>query len=156
MLFIDFRIRVNAVWREYLIECIERDYINEKRAAAKELEEKKVDLRASLVSDMEEKKKVIEAERVSMELSGDSTESKPAITRKLRRRPHDPAPLPAKGRGKLASLPSLNYLLEEKDIENDLKTVSRGLKIGPPIRKPTHNGKYSFFYRLLSFIIKCI
>lgn len=134
------RIRVNIVWREYLIECVERDYVNEKRAAAKELEEKKVELRASLVSDMEEKKKVIEAERVSMELSGDSTESKPAMTRKLRRRPHDPAPLPDKRRGKLASLPShLNYLLEEKEIENDLKTISRGLKIGPPVRKPTHN-----------------
>ncbi|RZF40535.1 hypothetical protein LSTR_LSTR000414 [Laodelphax striatellus] len=131
------RLRSNITWREYLVEVVEKEYVYEQKAAAKELEEKKVELRASLMTDMEEKRKVIEAERVSMELSGDNTESKPAITRKLRRRPHDPAPLPDKRRGgKMTSLPShLNYLLDEKDIDHDLKIISR-VKTIAPARKP--------------------
>lgn len=72
-----------------------------------------------------------------MILLGDSTESKPAMTRKLRRRPNDPAPIPEKRRGKLASLPSnINFLLDEKEIEADLKAISRGIKPGSSVRKP--------------------
>lgn len=119
---------------------MEKDYINEKRAAVKELDEKKVELRQSLLSDMEDKRKVIESERLSMELSGDSTETKPAMTRKLRRRPHDPAPLPDKRRGKSAIHSSnINMILDEKDIETDLKAINRP-KLGQLIRKP--NSKY--------------
>lgn len=130
------RLRLNVIWRDYLIECVERDYINEKRAAAKELEEKKVELRQSLIADLEEKRKVIEAERLSMELSGDCAETKPAMTRKLRRRPHETAPLPDKRRGKSATHPSnYNFMLDEKEIENDLKAINR-VKLGPPLRKP--------------------
>lgn len=58
------------------MECVERDYILEKKAAAKEFEEKKIDLREMLISDLEEKRKMVEAERQSMELSGDSMEVK--------------------------------------------------------------------------------
>ncbi|XP_039292173.1 sin3 histone deacetylase corepressor complex component SDS3 isoform X2 [Nilaparvata lugens] len=134
------RLRINTTWREFLVEVVEKEYVYEQKAAAKELEEKKVELRASLVIDMEEKRKTIEMERITMELSGDTTETKPAITRKLRRRPHDPAPtLPDKrrGGGKMASLPAhLNYLLDEKEIELDLKIMSR-VKTIPPNRKPT-------------------
>jgi Sin3 histone deacetylase corepressor complex component SDS3 len=49
---------------------MEKDFIAEKRAAAKELEEKMVELKENLIQDMEEKRKIIESERVSMELSG--------------------------------------------------------------------------------------
>lgn len=56
------------------MDCVERDYILEKKAAAKEFEEKKIDLREMLISDLEEKRKMVEAERQSMELSGDSME----------------------------------------------------------------------------------
>lgn len=36
------RIRLNEIYRDYLKECVERDYILEKKAAQKEYEEKKV------------------------------------------------------------------------------------------------------------------
>lgn len=57
-----------------MIECVERDYVIEKKAAVKEFEEKKIELRETLISDMEEKRKLIEAERHTMELTGDSME----------------------------------------------------------------------------------
>jgi UPI0001A2DB08 related cluster len=37
-----------------------------------------------------------EAERLTLELNSDSIEPKPATTRKLRRRPNDPIPVPEK------------------------------------------------------------
>lgn len=42
--------------------------------AAKEYEEKKIDLRELLLSELEEKRKCVDAERQSMELTGDSME----------------------------------------------------------------------------------
>lgn len=122
-----FRLQLNVVWRDYLVECVERDYVNEKRAANKELEEKKIELRQNLIAEMEEKRKIVENERLTMELSGDCTEAKPAMTRKLRRRPHDPAPLPDKRRGKSALHPAhINYMAEDKEIDADLKAILRG------------------------------
>jgi len=68
------RLRLNTIWRDYEIECVERDYINEKKMAAKDYEEKKIDLRELLLSELEEKRKCVDAERQSMELTGDSME----------------------------------------------------------------------------------
>lgn len=68
------RLRLNIIYKDYLTECVERDYILEKKSAAKEFEEKKADLKENLVLDMEEKRKLIEADRYTMELTGDSTE----------------------------------------------------------------------------------
>lgn len=70
------RLRLNIIYRDYLTECVERDYILDKKAAVKEFEEKKADLKENLVADMEEKRKLIESDRYSMELTGDSTEVK--------------------------------------------------------------------------------
>lgn len=86
------RIRLNEIYRDYLINCVERDYILEKSAAVKEYEEKKADLRENLLTDFEDKRKLIENERNSMELNSDAIDVKPAITRKLRRRPNEPVP----------------------------------------------------------------
>uniref|UniRef100_A0A1B6GLD0 Sin3 histone deacetylase corepressor complex component SDS3 n=2 Tax=Proconiini TaxID=565685 RepID=A0A1B6GLD0_9HEMI len=131
------RLRMNVIWRDYLVDCVERDYINEKRAANKELEEKKIELRQNLISEMEEKRRIVDSERNTMELSGDCAETKPAMTRKLRRRPHDPVPLPDKRRGKSASHPlHLNYLADEKEIDMDLKAILRGPHRGSTSRKP--------------------
>ena len=52
------RKRLNSIYREYMISCVERDYILEKKAAAKEFEEKKIDLKENLLSDFEDKRKV--------------------------------------------------------------------------------------------------
>lgn len=68
------RIHLNLISRDYLMECVERDYVIEKKAAAKEFEEKKIELRETLITDMEEKRKLIESERHTMELTGDSME----------------------------------------------------------------------------------
>lgn len=127
------RLRLNVISRDYWIECIERDYVLEKKAAAKEFEEKKVELRETLISDMIEKRKLIESERHTMELTGDSMEVKPVMTRKLRRRPNDPVPVPEKRRKPPPA--QLNYLLDEKEIEGDLKHIARGKILGPT-RKP--------------------
>lgn len=115
------RLRLNAIYRDYLEECVERDFINDKNAAAKELEEKKIEIRENLLTDLEEKRKVIESERYTMELTGDAMEVKPVMTRKLRRRPNDPIPIPEKRRKPPTA--QLIYLLEEKEIENDLKQM---------------------------------
>lgn len=64
---------------------------------------------------------------------------KPVMTRKLRRRPNDPVPIPEKRRKPPPA--QLNYLLDEKEIEGDLKVISRGKLLGP-VRKPGRVVKY--------------
>lgn len=120
------RLRLNNYYRDYLIECVEKDFILEKNAAVKEYEEKKSDLKENLLADFEDKKKLIESERTSMEII-ESGELRQTITRKLRRRPNDPVPVTEKRR-KPGSGPvsGLVLLLEEKEIEYDLKLISRG------------------------------
>ncbi|XP_031788900.1 sin3 histone deacetylase corepressor complex component SDS3 isoform X2 [Nasonia vitripennis] len=135
------RLRLNIIYRDYLTECVEREYILDKKAAVKEFEEKKSDLKENLVADMEEKRKLIESDRYSMELTGDSTEVKPVMTRKLRRRPNDPVPEKVEKRRKPPPA-QLNYLLDEKEIENDLKAISRG-KVLTTVRKPVVMQQYN-------------
>ncbi|XP_033217188.1 sin3 histone deacetylase corepressor complex component SDS3 [Belonocnema kinseyi] len=129
------RLRLNAIHRDYLTEWVERDYILEKKAAAKEFEEKKIDLKENLITDMEEKRKMIESDRHTMELTGDSMEVKPVMTRKLRRRPNDPVPEKVEKRRKPPPA-QLNYLLDEKEIDSDLKAISRGKVLTTTVRKP--------------------
>lgn len=124
------RMRQNEVYREYTEESIEHDFVLEKRSAAKEFEDKRADLKENLISDLEEKRKNIESERYTMELTGDSTEPKPTITRKLRRRPNDPLPVTAEKRRK-PTVGQLTLLLEDKEIESDLKAISRGKNMTP-------------------------
>ncbi|XP_063973866.1 sin3 histone deacetylase corepressor complex component SDS3 isoform X2 [Diachasmimorpha longicaudata] len=147
------RLRLNEIYRDYLIDWAEKDYKLEQKAAAKEYEEKKVDLKENLLADMEEKRKMIESDRQTMELAGDSTEQykvinksiesnqrwkvdrevKPVMTRKLRRRPNDPVPEKVEKRRKVLQV-QVNYLLDEKEVENDLKAISRG-KVMTAVRK---------------------
>lgn len=123
------RLRLNGYYRDYLIECVEKDYILEKNAAVKEYEEKKADLKENLLADFEDKKKMIESERTSMEII-ESGEMRQTITRKLRRRPNDPVPVTEKRR-KMGNGSSngLVFQLDEKEIEYDLKLISRGKSI---------------------------
>lgn len=57
-----------------MYDVVEREYIAEKKAAAKEFEEKKIEIRENLLNDFEDKRRAIENERNSMELNGDSME----------------------------------------------------------------------------------
>lgn len=68
-------------------------------------------------------------------------EIKPTVTRKLRRRPNEPVPVVEKRR-KPTTGQLLVYLLDEKEIEGDLKLISRGKTMTPtPI---TTNGTSTY------------
>ncbi|NXP05775.1 SDS3 deacetylase, partial [Thinocorus orbignyianus] len=60
--------------------------------------------------------------------SVDSMEVKPIMTRKLRRRPNDPVPIPDKRRKPAPDiLYRLNYLLTDEQIMEDLRTLNKSL-----------------------------
>lgn len=82
---------MNTIIRDLEVEMVEQDFVNEKKMAAQEFEEQKVFLREQLIAELEEKQKMIESERHTMELTGDSMELKPISTRKLRRRANEPS-----------------------------------------------------------------
>lgn len=103
----------------------------EKNSAVKEYEEKKADLKENLLADFEDKKKMIENERTTMEII-ESGEMRTTITRKLRRRPNDPVPVTEMSkRRKPGSGPGSGLVLQldDKEIEYDLKLISRGKSI---------------------------
>eukprot|EP00088_Acartia_fossae_P070435 TRINITY_DN9437_c0_g1_i3.p1 TRINITY_DN9437_c0_g1~~TRINITY_DN9437_c0_g1_i3.p1 ORF type:complete len:325 (+),score=84.12 TRINITY_DN9437_c0_g1_i3:36-1010(+) len=139
------RMRINQVVRELELEMAEQDYVNEKRAAVREFDEKKVYLREQLIAELEEKQKLIEQERSSMELTGDSLELKPINTRKLRRRgnePNDSRSYPGEKRRKQAQA-TLTYLLDDNDISEDLKIINKTLKDTKPPGSPAHSAATS-------------
>lgn len=89
-----------------------------------------------LIAELTEKKKLIENEKSTLELSGGvgpilPLEVKPVVTRKLRRRPNDPPPVTEKKR-KTVSTP-LNMLLSEDQILADMKKINKYYR--PPEEK---------------------
>eukprot|EP00063_Salmo_salar_P051891 XP_014026726.1 PREDICTED: sin3 histone deacetylase corepressor complex component SDS3 isoform X2 [Salmo salar] len=120
------RLRNADLFLQLETEQVERNHIKEKKAAVKEFDDKKVELKENLIADLEEKKKMIENEKLTMELTGDSMEVKPIMTRKLRRRPNDPVPIPDKRRKPAPA--QLNYLLTDDQIMEDLRTLNKQLK----------------------------
>ncbi|XP_062873720.1 sin3 histone deacetylase corepressor complex component SDS3 [Trichomycterus rosablanca] len=117
------RLRNADLFLQLETEQVERNYIKEKKAAVKEFDDKKVELKENLIAELEEKKKMIENEKLTMELTGDSMEVKPIMTRKLRRRPNDPVPIPDKRRKPAPA--QLNYLLSEDQILEDLRSLNK-------------------------------
>lgn len=115
------RLLLNEAFQIYETERVEREYINEKKAALREFEDRKIELRESLVLELEDRRRLIENERQSIELLSDCAETKPVTTRKLRRRPNEPIPVPDKRRR--TSPAQLNHQLEDKDIIEDLKAI---------------------------------
>ncbi|XP_063359980.1 sin3 histone deacetylase corepressor complex component SDS3 [Cydia amplana] len=126
------RLRLNKIYKDHVYDVVEREYIADKKAAAKEFEEKKIELRENLLNDFEDKRKMIENERHSMELNGDSTEVKPVMKRILRRRANEPAPAPEKRRKPATTL---TFQLETRDIDADLRAIARH---SPPPAPPRH------------------
>jgi len=126
------RIVQNTISVESEVKLIEEQYVQEKAAAAKEFEEKKVDMNCTLIQELEIKKQVIESERSVMELTGDTMVVKPVTTRKLRRRPNDPVPVPEK-RGKPSPV-QLTDTLDDDDIAGDLALVQQ--MTGKVVSKP--------------------
>ncbi|EAW50397.1 hCG1746602, isoform CRA_a [Homo sapiens] len=81
------RIRNAELFLQLETEQVGRNYMKEKKAAVKEFEDKKVELKENLIAELAEEKKMIENEMLTMELNGDSMQVRPIMTRKLRRRP---------------------------------------------------------------------
>ena len=115
--------------RRLYIECcfnwqkerIEHDFQAEEQSAIQEFNDRRNELKENLIADLEEKKRMFEAD--SLELSSDTTEPKPATTRKLRRRPNDPIPMP--DRRRRASPAHINYMLDDGEINEDLKLIAK-------------------------------
>jgi len=124
------RLQLNEAWRDYEAECVEMEYRNEKKNAAREFEDKKIELKENLIHELEEKRKAIEHERFSVELASDATEVKTVSTRKLRRRPNEPVPIPEKRRKTPQS--QITFLLDEKEIDNDLHLILQAAVVGVP------------------------
>lgn len=58
----------------------------------------------------------------------DSADQKPAMTRKLRRRPNDPVvPAPQEKRRKPPPVSNIYYLLQEHEVEQDVKAIQECL-----------------------------
>jgi len=135
------RMRINQVVRELELEMTEHDYHSETRAAGREYDEKVVYLREQLIAELEEKQRLIEQERSSMELTGDSLDLKPINTRKLRRRgnePNESRSYPGEKRRKQGQA-TLTYLLDDNDISEDLKIINKTLKDTKPPASPAHS-----------------
>lgn len=116
------RILLNEAFQIYETERVEREYVNEKKAALREFEDRKIELRESLIMELEDRRRMIENERLSMELLSDCADPKPVTTRKLRRRPNEPMPAGPDKRRR-TSPAQLNHQLEDKDIQEDLKAL---------------------------------
>lgn len=121
---------LNEVWKDYELQRVEEEFVLERQAASRELEDKRIELQENLISELEEKKRIVETERITIELTGDSMEIKAPTTRKLRRRPNDPINANSGSgssdkRRKLAPA-QLAYLLEDAEIHDDLKAITRG------------------------------
>lgn len=119
------RMMFNEAFQIYETERVEREYVSEKKAALREFEDRKIELRESLILELEDRRRMIENERSSMELLSDCADPKPVNTRKLRRRPNEPIPAPDKRRR--TSPAQLNHQLDDKDILDDLKTMQKAV-----------------------------
>lgn len=123
------RLFVAETFRNYETQCAKDDFERDKSLAETEFEVKKVELKECLMHDQQDKKKAYENYRHTAELSTggglDSFEPKTMVTRKLRRRHYEPLPIPEKRR-KLAPLSSLVYVLDEHEVDDDLKVIFKG------------------------------
>ena len=119
------RLRFNEIIKDLEVEMVEKEFILEKKSALRELEDQKICLKDQLIAELEEKKKLIEAERHKMELTGDSIEMKPIAIRKLRRHVNEPSGTGSAKRRKPMQLSSLTYLLEDSEVIDDLKIINK-------------------------------
>ncbi|KAF0294548.1 Sin3 histone deacetylase corepressor complex component SDS3 [Amphibalanus amphitrite] len=118
------RIRLTELWFNYERKLFESECERDRRALTRELEERRTELRESLIAELEDKRRLVEMERASMEITGDSMDMKPPPTRKLRRRPNDPVPAQEKRRKPVSN--QLNFQLDEKQMEDDLRLIAKG------------------------------
>lgn len=142
----DNRLFVADVFYQYELAAVEQEFEREKAIAFQHLEAKQQDLRECILQDLQDKRKAYDSYRHGMEVSSmfDSFEPKTMVTRKLRRRPHDPLPAVEKRR-KPTPLSSLVYILDEGEVDDDLKVIFKGKvqtsnKNPPPVPVATSGG----------------
>ncbi|CAH2073168.1 unnamed protein product, partial [Iphiclides podalirius] len=156
------RLRLNKIYKDHMHDVVEREYVAEKKAAAKEFEEKKIELRENLLNDFEDKRKMIENERHSMELNGDSMESKIIFRSWIRvssmssfwsfvpdadvqygvsqvkpvmkriLRRRANEPAPAPEKRRKPLATTLTFQLDERDVDADLRAIARHSPHSPP------------------------
>lgn len=68
LIFFPTRLMMNNLWRDSLLESIEREFIRERRRAHKEFEDRSNDLTDNLIAELNERKKAIEHDNMTMEL----------------------------------------------------------------------------------------
>lgn len=59
---------MNNLWRDSLLESIEREFIRERRRSHKEFEDRSNELTENLLGELNERKKAIEHDNLIMEL----------------------------------------------------------------------------------------
>lgn len=59
---------MNNLWRDCLLDVIEREFVRERRLARKEFEDRKTELNENLIAELNERKKAIEHDNSTMEL----------------------------------------------------------------------------------------
>lgn len=99
-------------------KIIDREYKLEISAAIQEYNEKEKDVKQSLITELEEKRKSLETE---ITIEDNNSEPKTLTTRKLRRRPNEPIPLPDKRRRITPG--QLNLTLDSDAIRNDVNRI---------------------------------
>lgn len=68
IIFFPLRLMMNSLWRDCLLESIEREFIRERRIAHKEFENRSIELTETLIAELNERKKAIELDNLNMEL----------------------------------------------------------------------------------------
>nr|CAB3266691.1 sin3 histone deacetylase corepressor complex component SDS3 [Phallusia mammillata] len=121
------------IYHNYLLSKIDKEYQKEQKEIIEDFETKKVEVKEGLIAELEDKKKQIETERHTMELTGafNSSMEVKAVTRKLRRRANEPAPTLNEKRRK-PSPTQIMFGLTEEEIVEDLKFLNKG-KVYKPI-----------------------
>jgi hypothetical protein len=74
------------LWYQIKKSEIESQYDAEQKCTLQEYQEKRKEIKDNLKHEYEEKKRIVENEKVALDINLDSNEPKPTITRKLRRR----------------------------------------------------------------------
>lgn len=59
---------MNNLWRDCLLDVIEREFVRERRLAHKEFEDRNNELIENLIAELNERKKAIEHDNLTMEL----------------------------------------------------------------------------------------
>ena len=102
------RLHIIQSWYETKKYEIESQYEMEYRNSVNEYQTKRRELKDNLKNEYEEKRKLVENEKNSLDINMDITDVKPTVTRKLRRRNNEQTPISAAA-SNLSLLTTINH-----------------------------------------------